>query len=283
MEVIHIKTDQNPLIASVFEPEEIRGLIVLASATGVRQSFYRKFASYLCNHGFAVITFDYSGIGDSLTQPIKQISKGAEDWGRTDLESVLQYGAERYENVPKIVMGHSIGGQIIGLAPSSAQYDAVMLIAAQSGYWKHWSGMGRVKMWFNWHILFPTMLNVFGYLPAKRINGMEDLPLNVAKQWSTWGRHPKYLLGHVELDSTVYHRIKAPLTAFIVEDDDLGPQSASDWLLEQYENSSRTRILLRPSDFDLQRIGHFGVFKERNGENLWPRMVNELNNLIDKS
>lgn len=273
---IKIPTPENYLGASLFEPREIRGLIVVASATGVRREFYQKFASYLCEHGFAVITFDYTGIGGSLNQPIRQITKGVEDWGRTDLNAVLQYGMERYPQTKKLVMGHSIGGQIIGLAPRVMDYDGIVLMTAQSGYWKHWTDFGRVKMWFNWHVLFPTLLRAFGYLPSKRLTGMEDLPVNVAKQWSTWGKHPEYLLGHLPTEKTYYQKFSKPISSFIVEDDDLGPQSASDWLLAQYSLADRNRILLRPEDLGLKGIGHFGLFKEKHKEVLWPLVLDEI-------
>ena len=35
-------------------------LLIIASATGVKQTFYRKFAEFISNNGISVITFDLS-------------------------------------------------------------------------------------------------------------------------------------------------------------------------------------------------------------------------------
>jgi len=40
-------------------------VVLIISATGVKQSFYSRFANYLCSQNVAVFTFDYGGIGDS--------------------------------------------------------------------------------------------------------------------------------------------------------------------------------------------------------------------------
>ena len=35
------------------------------------------------------------------------------------------------------IISHSAGGQLIGLAPNCDRVDAVVMVATQSGYWKH--------------------------------------------------------------------------------------------------------------------------------------------------
>lgn len=39
-------------------------------ATGMRRSYYHKFASFLAESGFAALTFDYRGIGNSRSQSL---------------------------------------------------------------------------------------------------------------------------------------------------------------------------------------------------------------------
>ena len=193
MKQIEILSNSETLSAFLYEAEKNDTVLIIASATGVNQEYYQKFSMYLSNSGISVLTFDYIGIGRSLTKPIRELNINAADWGKNDLESVLQYAITHFPNSKKVILGHSIGGQLIGLAKSSTKVDKIILVAAQSGYWKFWKGIGRLKMWFNWYILFPTLLNLFGYLSSKKLSGMENLPKTVANQWRNWSKKPDYL------------------------------------------------------------------------------------------
>lgn len=264
------------LSGTLFEGTQNDTILIIASATGVKQAYYQKFAQFVAYNGISVITFDYNGIGQSLNKPIKELDNNAADWGRNDLEHVIQYALKHYPNAKKVVLGHSIGGQLIGLAASSQKLDQIVLIAAQSGYWKFWKGVGRLKMWFNWYVLFPVVLNLFGYLNAKRISGMENLPKNMANQWRNWGKHPDYLMSDSSITELHYQKITTPISAFGIADDDLAPLSAVQWMTHQYQNAETKSILLQPKNFQVAKIGHFGVFKERFRDTIWPIVLNEI-------
>ncbi|MEL6976993.1 MAG: alpha/beta fold hydrolase, partial [Bacteroidota bacterium] len=221
MKEIEIPSETEILSATLFEGAQNDTILVIASATGVKQEYYQKFAQFVADSGISVITFDYNGIGRSLKKTIKQLDNNAADWGRNDLEHVIQYALKHYPNAKKMVLGHSIGGQLIGLAASSQKLDKIVLVAAQSGFWKFWKGVGRLKMWFNWHVLFPAFLYIFGYLKAKKISGMENLPKNVANQWRNWGKHPDYILSDRSITEFHYQKISTAITAFSIVDDDL--------------------------------------------------------------
>lgn len=276
MKEIKIASNSGTLSASLFKADSSDIILVIASATGVKQEYYHKFAHYLSGHGVSVITFDYTGIGRSLTKPIKQLTNNTADWGRNDLESVLQYVLQNYTNSKKVILGHSIGGQILGLAKSSTKFDKIILVAAQSGYWKLWDGMDRIKMWFNWYILFPAILNIFGYLNSKKLSGMENLPKNAASQWLRWGKHPDYLQSDTSIDLKYYDTIEQDLCAFSIEDDRYAPLKAVEWMTSQYRNSKSKSIHLKPSDFNVEGIGHFGLFKERFKPTIWQILLDEI-------
>jgi len=120
MKQIEIKTTNlNQITAQIYEAEK-NTVLIISSATGVKQGFYKKFADFVSTNGITVITFDYSGIGLSLNKPIKQIKSSASDWGKNDLDSVIKFTKENYPNAKITLLGHSIGGQIIGLSKSSS-------------------------------------------------------------------------------------------------------------------------------------------------------------------
>ncbi len=279
MKEIEVLSDSGMLSATLFEGSKTDTVLVIASATGVKQEFYQKFAQFIAGNGIAVLTFDYLGIGRSLRKPIRTLRNNTADWGKNDLESVLEYVASNYPNSNKIILGHSIGGQLIGLAKSSPKLDKLILVAAQSGYWKYWNGMGRIKMWLNWYILFPILLLTFGYLKSKKISGMENLPKNVARQWSNWGKHRNYILSDPSIGQTYYDKIGAEITAFSIDDDNFAPAQAVEWMTKQYTaGSKKKRIHLKPLDFEVKKIGHFGVFKEQFQKTIWADILNEIGN-----
>ncbi|MEP1035051.1 alpha/beta fold hydrolase [Ekhidna sp.] len=276
MREVEIESGVGVITATIYDSIDPNTVLVIASATGVKQSFYKKFAEYLSSQNVTVITFDYYGIGLSLKGSIKKLTNDAEGWGAEDLESVIDYALNNFVGYKKSLLGHSIGGQLVGLSKSSTKMDKIVLVAAQSGYWKLWDGVGRIKLWFNWHILFPLLTNLFGYLPSKKISGMENLPKNVANQWSKWGKNKDYLLSDKSLKETFFEKYYSEIAAFSIDDDDFAPRKAVEWMTGRYSNAkTKTRHLI-PKDYNTQKIGHFGVFKERFKDTIWKDLLNEI-------
>ena len=264
------------LAATLYKTSSRNQLLIIASATGVKQQFYRKFAEYISANGITVITFDYSGIGQSLKQPIQTVKAAAADWGRNDLEAVLQYAKENYPAATLCVLGHSIGVQLIGLAKSSASAHKMVLVAAQSGFWKWWKGTNRIKMWLNWYLLFPGLTSLFGYMPTKKISGMENLPKHVAQQWSRWCRKANYLFDDIPADQLHFDKIAARIVAISIENDFYAPSESVDWLIEKYSNAAVRKVHLDPNDFQVSSIGHFGIFREQFAASIWKKLLSEL-------
>src|SRR5580693_1768134 len=64
--------DDYALGATLFLPRGAKQHAVLInSATAVPRKIYRKFAGYLAGRGFAVLTYDYRGIGDSRQRALE--------------------------------------------------------------------------------------------------------------------------------------------------------------------------------------------------------------------
>src|SRR5690606_30521268 len=111
------------IAATVFDSQHHRSVLIINSATGVKQYYYRKFSEFTAKKGITVITYDYRGISLSLNQNIKEIESNATAWAQVDMEAVLQYTRKQYPQAKITLMGHSIGGQIIGLTKSALTVD----------------------------------------------------------------------------------------------------------------------------------------------------------------
>lgn len=253
-------------------------VVLIIPATGVKQSFYSRFANYLCSQNVAVFTFDYGGIGDSKMADLRLFDTTVVNWGKFDLEAVMNHIKSLYGNKKLVVVAHSLGGQIIGLAPSSVDIDKIIFIAVQSGYWKYWKGFGRLKMLAAWYFLFPVFTKLYGYMPSSKVSSMEDLPKSVALQWRKWCLSPNYLFDHMEDLETYYDKIKCPLVSYSTDNDEFAPKEAVDWLTTKYKNCVRKRIHLKSEQIGVKHIGHFGFFKIKFKDSIWSILLNEIRN-----
>lgn len=273
-------TDGYSLAATVFTPPATRvsrHVVVVASAMGVRHPFYYPFSEYLSARGVATVTFDYRGVGRSRPDDLRGFPARLLDWGRVDLASVLTWTRDRFPGLPTHVVAHSVGGQILGLASPNGRVSSVLAVAAQSGYWGHWKGLGRLRVATLWFVLIPVLTRAFGYFPSRWLGIGDDLPAGVAREWAFWGRHPDYLLGRLpRTDRSGFEGYRGRLRVLRMSDDELAPESAVNALLAFYPNAKTERYTLRPHEAGIASLGHFGFFRETVGARVWPEQVDWL-------
>ncbi len=259
------------LEADVFEPELAPATaVVLACAMGVRRRFYGPLARWLAGQGFAVLTFDYRGVGRANCR----MRAAMHDWGEQDLEGALRFAQQRWLGVPLTLVGHSAGGQLLGLAPSSVKLSAIATVAAQSGYWRYWSGAGRARMASLWYLVLPPLTHLLGYGPLSKLTGGQDVPAGVALEWARWGRDPDYIWSYARARPNVFAEIAAPWRCYLVADDQsYAPVEAVRALHRLYRNARIEERLVDPKAIGQRAVGHFGFFVERTGGALWPSLA----------
>jgi predicted alpha/beta hydrolase len=265
--------DGYPLAATCFAPAAAPNgrAVVVNAAMGVKRGFYAPFALYLADRGFAVVTYDYRGIAGSRPERLRGFPARTQDWGERDLAGVIEWSSARLPATHLLVVGHSIGGQIVGLAPNAHRLAGLLGIAAQSGYWGHWPMPRRLLMWALWHSALPLGARALGFFPGKRLGLGEDLPAGVARQWAEWGRSPHYIAGAPGSSRRErFARLALAIRAYSFSDDHYAPRLAVDALLEFYRGSRTEHRHVAPRDVGLARIGHFGFFKDTAGAVLWP-------------
>ena len=260
-------TDGYALGARRFGDQSAGPYVVIAGATAVKQAYYARFAAWLSLQGCTVLTFDYRGIGESRPARLRGFEARLRDWGERDLEGVLRFALEDKGSRPLHVIGHSVGGQLLGLAASNGSIDRIVTVGSQSGYWGHWSGASKLHKAAVWYALLPALGNTFGFIPGKFGIG-EDLPKGVALEWAKWCRHPEYMLGH-GVGKDGFARVKAPMRAISISDDDYAPKPAVDALHALYSGTQVERHHVSPKELETQAIGHFGFFRSTFQDSLW--------------
>jgi predicted alpha/beta hydrolase len=238
--------------------------VLIMPATGVPQSYYAKYAAYLAERGFTVLTFDYRGIGRSRDGDVRRSGARMRDWARLDAAAAVHFlgGGALH------VIGHSFGGQALGLLPNAERLRAALIVGSQSGYWRHWPLLGRLWMWPAVHFALPGTARLLGYFPGSRLGFGEDLPPGVAVEWASWCRHPQYLVGALGVADR-YARLRAPLRAYAISDDPFAPLPAVEALLALYPGARHELRRVTPRELGEKSIGHFGFFRERFRDSLW--------------
>jgi predicted alpha/beta hydrolase len=221
-------TDGYFLSVTCFNPKRSnRKVILINSATGVKQSYYSDFASYLANEGFKVYTYDYRGIGDSRPEKLKGFMASMHEWGSVDYHSMVQYITLAHPDLQLVVIGHSVGGQLIGLTDLSRKADAFVTVGAQTPYIQNFGGgMMRIKLHFFWNVLIPVFTKLAGYFPASKLGLFEDLPGPVAKQWARWAKTKNYLFSDFPEESKRFATLQQPSLMISFSDDELAPKPA---------------------------------------------------------
>lgn len=262
-------------VEKLIHPEATQ-IVIISSATGVVKEFYKHFAAYLYDNGLSVVTFDYGGIGKSKPISLRTFSTTAYRWATNDLETVITHIKGEFPGMPITLLGHSIGGQLIGLTPSSLLASKILLVGAQSGYYKFWPFGERLKMLFAWKVLFPVFYSGLGYIPTRRFTSMEDLPGGMAMEWRKWCLSPQYLFDHIDESKLYFHRITVPLYSFSTDRDKFATEASTDWLTERYSGACTQRIHLKPEAYGVKNIGHFGYFQKRCSHSVWPELLSRI-------
>jgi len=242
--------------------------VLIAGAMGVRQDFYAPLARFLAANGANVLTFDYRGMGWSRRQAMRGFEADVALWAERDLGAMLREAGRAAPALPLCVLGHSLGGQILGVAPDNGHVRAAVTVCAGSGYYRY-NDRIPLQVRLLWFVFMPILIPLFGYFPGKTLRVVGDLPRGVAIQWRKWCLHPDYLASESPAFREAFLRVKAPLLGYSFEDDHLITKPAIDHLHGLYTEAALERRHVQPRDAGRESIGHFGFFSERSRDTLW--------------
>lgn len=286
MEKIDIRTEDRRLLAAhwVRAPGLLpaRATVVIHSATGVPRRYYSAFAQHLADHGFDVLLWDARGIGESATLPARDDPATMRDWGQRDQQAVLQRLRAEHPRRLLIIIGHSSGGHLSGLAPLTASADALVLIASGGCDWRDYPLVQWPRLLAVWWLVAPLLLAFWGYLPQWAGVG-HALPRGVAAEWRRWSLTRGYLFGDATLDTHGYAAYCGPLLALSMSDDQgFAPPGAVRALLRKFSGARIEQREIAAAQGAQGRIGHFGFFKPQNAA-LWPRVSQWLDGVSRNS
>lgn len=265
-----IDAQGHALAASVFEAPGSDTVVLVNAATGVPRQFYKYFAAYFRDNGWTTVTYDYRGIGESAPPSLRGFTVRMRDWALIDIPEVIDWVSSEFRPQRLFAVGHSFGGQGIGLIERPQRITAMVGVSAQSGYWGVQGGVEKYRARFAVTVLIPVLTRLFGYFPWSRFAAGEDLPAGVALEWARWCRDRNYLLGDETLPLGRYDAFAAPILAYSIEDDDWGTAPAVDDMMRAYRDVTRRHLV--PADYGLDKIGHMGFFRS-GSEAIWDEVI----------
>ena len=271
--------DGYPLAATLFLPRGIkRHAVLINSATAVPRKIYRGFAGYLAHRGCAVLTYDYRGIGDSrqkamegYNQPKSLVGFKASmsDWAALDITAAVTWMRERYLTLPLNYVGHSFGGQVLGLLSNNREVSRALLIAAQAGYWKLMASPERYRVYTMLNFVGIPLTRLLGYAPGWSGIG-EDLPKEAFLQWARWVMSPHYLFDERDLAGLPnFSKYQGALRALCLSDDPWATRPAVEMLCSGFTSIKPDILTVTPNDVGAATIGHFGFFRPEHRDTLW--------------
>lgn len=265
--------DGYPLSAHTFgDAQAARAGVLIVPAMGVGQQYYAPFAHWLAARGYFVVVFDYRGIGHSRRGSLRGFKADVLTWAERDAAAALAFAQEQLGGKPLLWIGHSLGGQVFGLVPGHDQVRAMVTVAAGSGYWRDYVPKLRRFSPLLWFLIVPVCLAVAGYFPGRTLRMIGDVPAGVMRQWRSWCLNPDYLFGVLPSGvRTAYASLRLPLLSLSFTDDEFLSQRNIESLHAFYAGAAKEMQRIAPKDIGMPHIGHFGFFRKRYEESLWPR------------
>ncbi len=254
----------------VFDAKDPKSVVIIAGAMGVSQRSYEKFAHFLGEKGHCAITFDYFGTGRSLQTSIKDCQTDVRSWGEQDCEAIIDFAHTQYPDLPLQWIGHSVGGQLLGMIRNTDKLSNALTLSCGTGYWLHNSPETRRIVWLMWYVIAPLSIKFWGYFPGKKFKMVGDLPAKVMLQWRAWCLQKDYAVGveGPEIRQR-YADVSTPITSISFSDDEMLSERNINALHAFFNQDHVTMVRLSPQEIGEKFIGHLGWFREKFKQSIW--------------
>ena len=172
---------------TVFRNEVKRApVLVIMPAMGVMASFYEPFALQLVKKGLNVVTSDLRGHGESSIRPKRNTDFGYSEMVLYDWPCIMAQVEMLFPHSQKIILGHSLGGQLsmLYLAENPAAINCLIMVAAPSLFYKDWPFPRSISLLFSIQI-FHWIARAFGKFPGRKIGIGGTEAMKLVGDWAT--------------------------------------------------------------------------------------------------
>ena len=285
---IKIKCEDGVELSAILLLPEIqpKAVVQINSATATPKEYYLPFANYLTENGFVACVFDYRGVCEST--PAGGLRGCEYDYvmfGQRDMPAVLDFLDAKFPSLPKLIMGHSVGGQKVGMMPNHRKIKGMVTYATSVGYWGFMPLGYKLQTLFFFHIFTPISNLLYGYVAAKKLGLMEDLPKQVVLDWRHWCSVPEYFFNKkyapASVDKGFFQKLTFPIQVYWATDDPISNARSVSMFWKYVKSSGGIKIdSISPQAIGVKALGHFGFFRKKFKEILWGKILNDLESFI---
>ena len=230
-------------------------------ALGVAARHYLPFADALAARDVAVFLHEWRGNGSSSLRASR-----ANDWGYRELLADIAasdaIATATTPGLPRVIGGHSLGGQLagmhLGLQPDAA--SALWLVASAAPYWRAYPRPSRWWLPLAYRLL-PWLARANGVLPGRFIRFAGNEARSVMTDWGRTALSGRYAATGMDIDlDAAMAQFEGEARAIAMSEDWLAPPSAMAFLLSKFRPAR-----METAVFDAARLGaradHFAWMK----------------------
>lgn len=230
-------------------------VVVVVPAMGVPARYYRPLAAALRAAGLSVVVADLRGTGSSTPKASRSSHYRYAELV-ADVGAVLDAVKSRLDGRTRLLLGHSLGGQLALLHAAftgGSTVDGLVLVAVGLPYWRTypgWAGLGVLPL--TQGIALTTEL--LGVWPGWGFGGRQAR--GVIRDWAYTARVGR--LPHIDdVDpGPALRRIRTPVLAVSVEHDSYTPPETLDHLCNQLAAAAVRRAHYGTAEAG-RRMDHF--------------------------
>ena len=269
--------DHYSLAAHLFEPQiSNQKVLLINSATGVKQQIYFSVAQFFADLGFTVITYDYRGIGLSKPHKMRGFEASMRVWGTTDYKALTDYIKSNFEDYKKYCLGHSVGALILGMNPDSEIFEEFIFVGTQNAFVGNLRLKTKIEAYLGFGIVQPLFTLLLGYFPASWFGLGESLPSGSAFDWRILILNKKSTNNLLEKSADFSKKLRQKVLVIWAEDDAWLTEKGVKSLLENtYANLRPTYRHIYTSESEKGEIGHVNFFRSYNRK-LWKILLDRL-------
>lgn len=287
MQQITFQTDDDVTLGGfLLTSDTPKAAVLLNPGTATKTTFYLPFAKYLASNGFNVLLWNYRGFCESRTFDLKHSFYRFSDIGRYDIPAAIDCIKSNFPELPVYCVGHSTGGQQLGIAANCSEISGLIAVASSAGYFRNMPVAYRLKAYFFFKCFAPLSSLLVGYVAAKRFKLMEDVTAPLAKEWGQWCEEEDLYFSSRFLGESIpqnaYKNVKFPIYVLYADDDEISTQQN----IENFWKHVTGQLPIQYKCYISKAIahkgvGHFGYFKRQNIV-IWDDIVTLINKMISQ-
>lgn len=270
----------------LYLPDQPRAVIQFNPGTAAKMRFYQPFLRFLAERNFVVGQLGYRGCAEGPATDLKSCGFSYADYGLFDIPAGRAYLKNRFPDLPFLFVGHSGGGQQLPFCEDLNDVAGAHFFGVSTGYAPGMPLHYRLQSHLFFYVIGPLSIALKGYVAVQGLGIMEDLPKKAFSDWRDWCTSPDYFFDTRFYGKTVraadFDRINFPIHHCHASDETISTSENVRTFWRHWSSKAGiTQQLLRPADYSVKEIVHFGYFRRKMKDTLWVEVAERLEGWIE--